>query len=678
MTRRILFAALAFVAALSAADYSHGLRAQSLSLPTYTSAQAAQGQQAYEKACSACHGANLDDGEFAPALKGGDFRLRWGGKPVEGLFNQMAQTMPPGSPGSLGDETYAQVLAYVIQENGVIAGTRQLPADPTLLRTAMLPSAAGGPGGGLTLGVSIPPPPSKPNPLDRLTPVTDAMLQNPPAGEWLTWRRAYDAQGFSPLKQITQANVGDLRLGVELGAAQRTERSDAARSRRRDVRPRVRRQSAGARRGNRRSAVAVLAAAAARAQSQREASDRAVWRTTCTCRRPTRTSSRSTRRPATSCGIRRWPTTKGGYGMTGGPLVANGKVMVGTTGRAARRQLHRRARCGDREGSVAVLRRSRGPASRAATPGTVCRSRNATAPRCGCLAATIGRSTSRSSGRRRPTTPGRFAISPTKATSPTTRSTRTRRSPSIPTPASWCGTSSISRTISGISTGRSSGMCCQLRVNGVEQTLVVHRRQAGDLRRRWRRDTGTYAFSIDLGVQNVVTAIDPKTGAKTIDPRPRARRRPDQVRLSARGRREVVAAFVVQPATPRCCTCRSSSRAWTSRRWRPAGAAACRPACAGRCGRVRTATANTAALQAINLETRQDGLDRASARAADDRRRWPRPAASCSRARSIGCLRPTTTRLARSCGARASATCRAIAPISYTVERQAVRGDGRR
>ena len=25
---------------------------------------------------------------------------------------------------------------------------------------------------------------------------------------------------------------------------------------------------------------------------------------------------------------------KAGYGMTGGPLVANGKVMVGTTGRA--------------------------------------------------------------------------------------------------------------------------------------------------------------------------------------------------------------------------------------------------------------------------------------------------------------------------------------------------------
>jgi alcohol dehydrogenase (cytochrome c) len=31
-------------------------------------------------------------------------------------------------------------------------------------------------------------------------------------------------------------------------------------------------------------------------------------------------------------------------------------------------------------------------------------------------------------------------------------------------------------------------------------------------------DTGKYLFSLDMGLQNVVTAIDPKTGAKTINP----------------------------------------------------------------------------------------------------------------------------------------------------------------
>ncbi len=48
--------------------------------------------------------------------------------------------------------------------------------------------------------------------LDKLTPVTDALLDNPPAGEWLTWRRTYDDVGFSPLKDIDRRNVGNLRM----------------------------------------------------------------------------------------------------------------------------------------------------------------------------------------------------------------------------------------------------------------------------------------------------------------------------------------------------------------------------------------------------------------------------------------------------------------------------------
>jgi len=38
------------------------------------------------------------------------------------------------------------------------------------------------------------------------------MLTNPAAGEWLLWRRTYDAYGFSPLKTINKSNVNDLRV----------------------------------------------------------------------------------------------------------------------------------------------------------------------------------------------------------------------------------------------------------------------------------------------------------------------------------------------------------------------------------------------------------------------------------------------------------------------------------
>lgn len=44
------------------------------------------------------------------------------------------------------------------------------------------------------------------------TPVTEAMLLDPPDGEWLMWRRTYDHWGYSPLAQITTRNVDRLRL----------------------------------------------------------------------------------------------------------------------------------------------------------------------------------------------------------------------------------------------------------------------------------------------------------------------------------------------------------------------------------------------------------------------------------------------------------------------------------
>src|SRR4051794_14594783 len=49
-------------------------------------------------------------------------------------------------------------------------------------------------------------------PLSKLTPVTDQMLANPPASDWLMWRRTYNGWGFSPLDQVNKANVKDLQM----------------------------------------------------------------------------------------------------------------------------------------------------------------------------------------------------------------------------------------------------------------------------------------------------------------------------------------------------------------------------------------------------------------------------------------------------------------------------------
>jgi len=48
--------------------------------------------------------------------------------------------------------------------------------------------------------------------LARFTPVTDAMLRDPDPADWINWRRTQDAWGYSPLKQINTTNVRNLQL----------------------------------------------------------------------------------------------------------------------------------------------------------------------------------------------------------------------------------------------------------------------------------------------------------------------------------------------------------------------------------------------------------------------------------------------------------------------------------
>ena len=60
--------------------------------------------------------------------------------------------------------------------------------------------------------------------MTKLAPVSDAMLNDPAAADWLRWRGNHDANGYSPLAQITPRNVGDLQLAwawnMEAGESQ--------------------------------------------------------------------------------------------------------------------------------------------------------------------------------------------------------------------------------------------------------------------------------------------------------------------------------------------------------------------------------------------------------------------------------------------------------------------------
>ena len=179
---------------------------------TVTAAQAQKGRAIYDLHCVSCHGPSLGDGMARP-LTGRDFKARWFGHSAAGLRDYIRRQMPPGLAGTLSNDEYTELVALLLKANGIVPGNAPLPSDDQALAEMRMqfPGALVA-AGGLALDVKLPPWPQAPDPAKALTPVTDEMLKNPAPGDWLTWRRTLDGLGFSPLTQITAANVSKLTL----------------------------------------------------------------------------------------------------------------------------------------------------------------------------------------------------------------------------------------------------------------------------------------------------------------------------------------------------------------------------------------------------------------------------------------------------------------------------------
>jgi polar amino acid transport system substrate-binding protein len=91
----------------------------------YTTAQAANGAKAYQKTCANCHGATLQGG-MGPALVGRQFWLNYAGKKVSTLWSAVHTTMPMTAPGSVSARNSTNIMAFLLQKNGVRAGSTPL------------------------------------------------------------------------------------------------------------------------------------------------------------------------------------------------------------------------------------------------------------------------------------------------------------------------------------------------------------------------------------------------------------------------------------------------------------------------------------------------------------------------------------------------------------------------
>jgi len=121
----VLMAACATVALMAG-----GVAAQELRPPAFTTAQVERGNAIYIKNCQECHGSTLDNGEFGgPPLKGSYFRQHWGSADVGALVGYIDTLMPPDRPGQLSPQSYADVAAFLLVNNGYAPGNEELPTD---------------------------------------------------------------------------------------------------------------------------------------------------------------------------------------------------------------------------------------------------------------------------------------------------------------------------------------------------------------------------------------------------------------------------------------------------------------------------------------------------------------------------------------------------------------------
>ena len=104
-------------------------------LAVYTLDQAQAGADVYQLQCASCHGETMD-GVTGPALRGHAFRQLAAsqGMTAYNLLTVISENEPQNRPGSLSQEQYGDVLAFILQQNGYPAGRDQLSANSLNLK----------------------------------------------------------------------------------------------------------------------------------------------------------------------------------------------------------------------------------------------------------------------------------------------------------------------------------------------------------------------------------------------------------------------------------------------------------------------------------------------------------------------------------------------------------------
>ena len=159
----------------------------------YTEQQAANGAALYVRSCIECHGATLGGGEAVPALTGTGFWGKWAGQSLGAFFQINASTMPVNNPGGFSPQQYAELVAFILQQNGLPAGDTPLPATAGELVAVQMAQSE--------------------QPVRVASLINGAALsQRQVTAEWLSYRGDAASTHYAPLDQINKDNVGQLEI----------------------------------------------------------------------------------------------------------------------------------------------------------------------------------------------------------------------------------------------------------------------------------------------------------------------------------------------------------------------------------------------------------------------------------------------------------------------------------
>lgn len=122
MIRPILFAAgMALAVSFGATVMNGQTPSKTTNSGVYTAAQAERGKKVFEAKCTACH----DTARFT----GDTFLDPWAGKPLKDVWDIASGTMPEDNPGSLPQQDYGDIIAYLLHLNAFPAGEAELKGD---------------------------------------------------------------------------------------------------------------------------------------------------------------------------------------------------------------------------------------------------------------------------------------------------------------------------------------------------------------------------------------------------------------------------------------------------------------------------------------------------------------------------------------------------------------------